>query len=220
MHYWRLGLMAVVTAFMMGMPAIQAASIQDKADNLEISALDLEAKGDLEGAIVKHRAALKLVPNNKAFKENFAKTLNAAAIARHNAKDDATAISYLEEAVALVPNFKAAKDNLIALKGSKLNREGIALMKKPDFPGAVAKFNEVLKLDPNNVPVKINRDIAESQVLMQNGDPDGAVAKLKEAQTLNPNLQIVKDKLAEAQAAADAKAAAEAKKKKEAEENK
>ncbi len=219
MLHWRFGIMAAVAAFMLCMPGIQAASIQDQADDLEIAALDLEAKGDLDTALTKYRDASKLVPKNKAFKENLANCLNKAAIAKHDAKDDTTAIAYLEEAVALLPNFKAAKDNLIALKGSKLNQEGIALMKIPNFEGAVAKFNEVLALDPDNKPVKINRDIAESQILLKNGDPAGAVAKLQEAQTLNPNLQITKDKLAEAQAAADAKAAEYAKKKQAAEKN-
>jgi tetratricopeptide (TPR) repeat protein len=215
MVHWRFGIMAVVAAFMLCMPGVQAASIQDQADDLEISALDLEAKGDLDGAILKHREAVKLVPKNKAFKENFANCLNRAAVAKHEAKDDTTAIAYLEEAVSVLPSFKAAKDNLVALKGAKLNQEGIALLKVPNFQGAVDKFNEVLALDPDNKPAKINRDVAQSELLIQNGDPAGAVAKLQEAVSLDPSRQFLKDELAKAQTAADAKAAEDAKKKQE-----
>lgn len=194
--------------------AIRAASVQDQADELEIAALDLEAKGDLDGAIAKHREALALVPRNKAFKENAAATLYKAAIAKHDAKDDAAAIAYLEEALSLVPSFKPAQQSLAALKTNKLNADGVALVKAGNFQGAVEKFNAVLAVDPDNTAAKINRDVAESQIAMAAGDPETAVAKLTEAVSLDPTRQFLKDKLAEAQAALDAKKAEEEKNKK------
>lgn len=204
---------ALVAAFLAVGPLApspaRAASQHEMADEAEIAALDLEAQGKLDEAIVKHREALKLVPNSKAFKENAARTLNSAAVTKHDAKDDAAAIAYLEEALTLVPNFQAAKDNLAAVKGGKLNQEGVTLLKSGDFVGASAKFTEVLALQPTNKAAKINLDVAQAQIILKD-DPAGAVVKLQDAVALDPSRQFLKDKLAEAQAAADAKAAADA----------
>jgi tetratricopeptide (TPR) repeat protein len=191
-------------------PAFAAAKTSAAADEAEIAAMDLEAAGKLEDAVAKHREAIKLAPNNKAFKENAARTLNNAAIAKHEAKDDVTAISYLEEALALTPNFADAKNNLAALKTGKLNQEGIALLKAGDYAGASAKFSEILTLTPDNKAAKINLDVAQAQLLFKD-NPAGSVEKLKDAVALDPSRQFLKDKLAEAQTAADAKAAEEAK---------
>lgn len=211
MRHWHFWVAAVFAACVSAAPGVQAASIQDQADELEISALDLDAKGDLDGSIAKHREALKLVPKNKAFKENAASTLYKAAVVKHNAKDDATAIAYLQEALTLVPNFKPAQQSLATLKTNSLNQDGVALLKKGDYANAVIKFNEVLAADPENTAAKINRDVAESQIAMAAGDPETAVAKLQEAVSLDSTRQFLKDKLAEAQTALDAKKAEEAK---------
>ena len=216
MRIIRLSIMAVCAALFLATPVIiapaaQATSIKEQADELEIAALDLEAKGDLEGSIAKHREALKLVPNNKGFKENAASTLYKAALAKHDAKDDATAIAYLEEALGLAPNFKVAKESLATLKSGSINQEGIALLKAGNFAGAVEKFQAVLALDPGNKAARVNLDVAESQIAMSAGDPATAVAKLTDAVSLEPTRQFLKDKLAEAQTALDAKKAEEAK---------
>lgn len=218
MRFIRLAATALTAALICAAPAVlaptaHAASVKDQADVLEISALDLEAKGDLDGAIAKHREALKLVPNNRAFKENAASTLYKAAVAKHNAKDDKTAIAYLEEALTLVPNFKPAKESLAVLKSGTLNTEGVALLKAGNFQAAAEKFKAVLDLDSDNKAAKINLDVAESQIAMAAGDPATAVAKLTEAVALDPNHQFLKDKLAEAQTALDAKKAEEEKNK-------
>jgi len=213
MRFSGLSILALAAVFFVAGPLTPsmawAASPHEMGDEAEIAALDLEAQGKLEEAIVKHREAIKLVPNSKAFKENAARTLNAAAVAKHDAKDDTTAIAYLEEALTLVPNFTAAKESLAALKSIKLNQDGIALLKSGDFVGAAAKFAEQLTLQPDNKAAKINLDVAQAQILLKD-DPAGAVAKLQEAVALEPSRQFLKDKLAEAQAAADAKAAADA----------
>jgi tetratricopeptide (TPR) repeat protein len=213
MRFSHLSILTLVSALLMAGPTAHfgawAASPHEMGDEAEIAALDLEAQGKLDDAVVKHREALKLVPNSKAFKENAARTLNAAAIAKHEAKDDATAIAYLEEALVLAPNFAAAKESLAALKSLKLNQDGVALLKASDFAGAAAKFTEQLALQPDNKVAKINLDVAEGQILLKD-DPAGAVAKFQNAVSLDPDRQFLKDKLAEAQAAADAKAAADA----------
>jgi tetratricopeptide (TPR) repeat protein len=213
MRFTHLSFLAVCGALVLAAPGALAASAHEQAEEAEIAALDLEAQGNLEAAIVKHHEALQLVPNNKAFKENAARTLNAAAIAKHDAKDDAAAIAYLEEALSLVPTFKQARQNLASLKTGKLNQEGVTLLKNGDFAGSAAKFSEVLALDPDNKPAKINLDVAQSQLLLKDGDAAGAVARLQEAVSLEPGRQFLKDKLAEAQAVADAKAAEDAKEK-------
>ncbi len=221
MRFYRLrswgGILALVAAFMVTGLGVEgrasAASPHEIGDQAEIAALDLEAQGKLDDAIAKHREAIKLVPNSKAFKENAARTLNAAAIAKHDANDDKTAIAYLEEALVLVPNFKQAKENLALIKVVSLNTEGVKLLKSGDFTNAAAKFTEVLSLQADNKAAKINMDVAQAQLLFKD-DPAGAALKLQDAVTLDPTRQFLKDRLAEAQTAADAKAAAEAKAKK------
>jgi len=208
--------MAVFAAMILAAPHAQAGN--PKADDAEIAALDLEAAGNLDGAIVKHREAVSLAPKNKAFKENFAATLNKAAVAKHDAKDDATAIAYLEEALQVLPNFKAAKDNLAIIKTATLNADGLAMLKAGTYDLAAAKFKEVLSLQPSNTAAKVNLDVAEAQMAMHATPPDPAtaVAKMTDAVSLDPEHQFLKDLLAQAQQAADAKAKADA----EAEKNK
>lgn len=216
MRFARLSVMAVFAAMILAAPHAQAGN--PKADDAEIAALDLEAQGDLDGAIAKHREAVTLAPKNKAFKENFAATLNKAAVAKHDAKDDTTAIAYLEEALQVLPTFKAAKDNLAIIKTGSLNNDGLALLKAANYEGAAAKFKEVLDLQPGNTAAKVNLDVAEAQIAMRATPPDPAtaVAKLNDAVGLDPSHQFLKDLLAQAQQAADAKAKADA----EAEKNK
>lgn len=183
MRLIKLSILAVAAALLVAAPYAMAASPHDQADEAEIAALDLDAAGKFDDALVKHRLALQLWPNNKAFKENFVSTLYKAALAKHDAKDDTTAVALLEEAVTAAPTFKPAQDSLAALKTGKLNQDGIALMKAGNYAGAAAKFTEILKLDPSNKAVKINLDVAEAQLLIKD-DPAGAVAKLQDAVSL------------------------------------
>jgi tetratricopeptide (TPR) repeat protein len=225
MLHWRLGIATLFSAIIMCAPGVQAAeSVGDQADLAEITAMDLERAGNLDGAIAKHREAITLIePIAKyakkvnTFKENFENTLLNAANAKFNTKDNAGATALLEEALALDPAGKFAvtkkvKESLSNLKSGKLNSEGIALLKANDFTGAAAKFKEVLVLDPDNKAVKINLDVAEGQIAMSIGDPATAVAKLQDAANLDPSRQFLKDELAKAQAAVDVKAAEDAKK--------
>jgi tetratricopeptide (TPR) repeat protein len=225
MRLSRLSILAVFATFVMLLPGAQAAeSVGDQADMAEIAAMDLEKAGNYDGAIAKHREAIKLVEAipkyaKKAaiFRENFAITLNNAANAKYNAKDEAGSTALLEEALALDPAgkfkvTKTVKESLAAVKTVKLNSDGIALMKTGDYAGGAAKFQAVLALDPNNKAAKINLDVAEAQIAIAAGDPVAAVAKLQDAITLDPTRQFLKDELAKAQGLADAKAAADAKK--------
>jgi len=225
MRLSRLSILAVFATFVMLLPGAQAAeSVGDQADMAEIDAMDLEKAGNYDGAIAKHREAIKLVEpiakyakKTAIFKENFAITLVNAATAKYNAKDEAGSTALLEEALALDPAgrfkvTKTVKESLAAVKTVKLNSDGIALMKTGDYAGAAAKFAAVLALDPNNKASKINLDVAEAQIAMAAGDPATAVAKLQDAVTRDPTRQFVKDELAKAQGQVDAKAAEDAKK--------
>jgi tetratricopeptide (TPR) repeat protein len=224
MRFSRLGISAVFAAFMMVLPGAQAQSVADQADEAEITAMDLEKAGNLDGAVAKHREAIKLLePIAKyakkvaTFKENFEITLLNAANAKFNAKDQAGAVALLEEALALDPAGKYAvtkkvKESLGAVKSTTLNQDGVNLLKAGNAAGAVEKFKEVLNLDPNNKAARINCDVAEAQVAVAAGDPATAVAKMQDAVSLDPSRQFLQDELAKVKAAADAKAAEDAKK--------
>ncbi|GAA0573989.1 hypothetical protein [Rhizomicrobium electricum] len=224
MRFSRLGISAVFAAFIMVLPGAQAQSIADQADEAEITAMDLEKAGNLDGAVAKHREAIKLLEpiakyakKTATFKENFEITLLNAANAKFNAKDQAGAVALLEEAVALDPAGKYAvtkkvKESLSAVKGASLNQEGVNLLKAGNAAGAVEKFKQVLDLDPTNKAARINCDVAEAQVALTAGDPATAVAKMQDAVSLDPSRQFLQDELTKVKAAADAKAAEDAKK--------
>ena len=62
MRLSRLAVLAVFATFAMLLPGAQAAeSVGDQADMAEIDAMDLEKAGNYDGAIAKHRDALKLI---------------------------------------------------------------------------------------------------------------------------------------------------------------
>lgn len=225
MRFSHLSVLAVFAAFIMVVPGAQAAaSVADQADEAEITALDLEKAGNLDGAIAKHREAIKLIEpiakyakKTATFKENFELTLLNAATAKFNAKDEAGATAFLEEALAQDPASKfgvtkKVKESLAAVKVGKLNQDGVNLLKAGNAAGAAEKFKEVLNLSPDNKAAKINLDVAESLVALAAGDPATAVAKLQDAVSLDPSRQFLKDELAKAQGLADAKAADDAKK--------
>jgi tetratricopeptide (TPR) repeat protein len=223
MRFSRLGFLAMFAAFMAMMPGVQAAeSVGDQADELEITAMDLERAGNLDGAIAKHRAAIALIEpvaryaaKVRTFKENFANTLLNAATGRYNAHDEAGSTALLEEALALDPAGRSAvtrrvRESLAVVKSGKLNQEGVALMHTGNYQAAAAKFREVLTLDATNRAARINLDVAESELAMAAGDPATAVTKLQDALTLDPDRQLLKDQLVKAQTAAATKAAEEA----------
>jgi tetratricopeptide (TPR) repeat protein len=224
MLFSRLGISVAFAAFMMVLPGAQAQSVADKADEAEITAMDLEKAGNLDGAVAKHREAIKLLePIAKyakkvaTFKENFEITLLNAANAKFNAKDQAGAAALLEEALALDPAGKNAltkkvKESLAAVKSTSLNQEGVDLLKAGNAAAAVEKFKQVLDLDPTNKAARVNCDVAEAQVALAAGDPATALVKMQDAVNLEPSRQFLQDGLAKIKEAAEAKAAADAKK--------
>ncbi len=172
----------------------------EQATQLALDAIDLQQKGDFDGAIVKYRQAVQLYPKGKAFRQNLAEALNAAGVVKYQAKDYATAISDFQEALATVPNFERAKANLAIAKGEQLNSEGMVLFKNGDFVGAVEKFNAALVAEPGYKNAIVNRDAAEAEIAMAKGEPAIAVEKLQEAVSI-ASTPFLQNKLAQAQAA-------------------
>ena len=207
----RASIPVLVGALLLLTPAAHAASAYDEATQLELDGMDLQQKGDLDGAIAKYRQACQLYPKDAAFHQNLATALNDAGAAKYQAKDYGTAIADFQEALTNVPNFERAKTNLAMVKGEELNNEGMALFKNGDFANALLKFNAALEAEPGYKGAIVNRDAAEAQIAMKAGDPATAVAKLQEAVSI-ASTPFLQGKLAEAQAAL---AALEAEKQKE-----
>lgn len=207
----RFSIPVVLAAMVLSAPAAQAATAAyDEATQLELDAMDLQQKGDFDNALAKYRQAVQVYPKDKAFKDNLIEALNAAGVAKYQAKDYAAAIADFQEALSLRPGFDKAKANLAIVQADQLNGEGMTLFKNGDFAGAVEKFKQALAAQPDNKSALCNRDAAEAEIMMTGNDPDGAVAKLQEALTVQPNSAFLQGRLAKAQDAAAAKAKAEA----------
>jgi tetratricopeptide (TPR) repeat protein len=190
-------------------PAMHANAVYDQASQLEIDAFDLQQKGDLAGAIAKHREAVQLYPQSKAFKQNLAQALNDAGVAKYQAKDYPGAIALLQEALSNVPTFDRAKANLSMAQADQFNAEGMVLFKNGDFVNAVEKFKQALAAEPGYKNALVNRDAAEAEIASKAGDFATAVVKLQEA-VATASTPFLVDKLAKAQAAlAEQQAAAE-----------
>lgn len=213
-----IGITAVAAAFVLLAPssvARAANSAYDQASQLEIDAMDLQAKGDLDNALVKYRQAVQIYPKSKAYKENLANALNAAGVNKYQAKDYAGAIALFNEALDNVPNFQRAKDNLAIAQGDQGSAQGMAQFKAGDYAGAAATFDLVVKAQPNNKGALANRDAAQAELAIKAGDFATAVAKLQEALAAAPGNTFLTQRLQEAQAAlADAQAKAEKEKQK------
>lgn len=194
-------LLILAGAMMAPMPASYAASsAYDQATQLELDGMDLQQKGDLDGAIAKYRQAVQLYPKDNAFHQNLAQALNDAGAAKYRAKDYPGAIADFQEALANAPNFDRAKTNLSIAEGDVLNDQGMAMFKNGDFAGAVQKFDAALVAEPGFKSATVNRDAAEAEIAMKAGDPATAVAKLQEAVSIAPT-PFLQDHLAKAQAA-------------------
>jgi len=207
----RFSIAAVLAALVLAAPAAYGVTAAyEEATQLELDAMDLQQKGDFDGALAKYRQAVQVYPKDKAFRENLIEALNAAGVAKYQSKNYAAAIALFQEVLALAPKHEKAKANLAVAESEQLNGEGLALYKSSDFAGAVDKFNQALAIAPEYKNALGNRDAAEAEILMKNGDPASAVAKLQEALSIMPNNAFLQGRLAKAQTAADAKAREEA----------
>jgi tetratricopeptide (TPR) repeat protein len=193
-------------------PAQAASANKEQVEQLEIQALDLEDKGDFEGACAKFRAAYALKPNDKALKQNFADALNSAGVTLFGNKDYAGASAHFTEALTLVPNFNVAKVNLGKVTSAQANIDGNALYKAGNVAAAKEKYATAAAADPSNISAKANLATTEADLLVTAGDLVGAVAKRQEALGYAPDNANLKQRLAEAQAALAAKQAEDAKK--------
>jgi len=124
----------------------------------------LENKGDLGGAIVEYREALRLNPNNDDAHVNLG-------IALGEKGDWDGQLREGREALRLNPKNEDAH---VAL--------GVALGQKGDWDEGIAEFRELLRLNPKNGMAHV----ALGHGLGKNGDWDGAIAEYREALRLNP----------------------------------
>mgnify|MGYP000982543448 CR=1 FL=1 len=124
----------------------------------------LADKGDLTGAIVTYREALRINPNNAPVRNNLG---NALA----NTGDVVGGIAELQESIRLDPKFFYPHYNL----GNNLYEMG-------DFKGAELAFRTAARLNPRAARIQTRLGDA----LRDNGDAKGAEAAYQEALRLEP----------------------------------
>ncbi len=158
----------------------------------------LLAKGELDGAIVAYREALRIQPNLAYAHFNLGNALrlkgrldeaiiewretircqpglavahNCIGMALVFKRDLDGAVASLREAIRLQPNYADAHDNL-----------GTALACKGELEGAIASHSEAIRLQPNHVNAQANFGNA----LLVKGDLEGAIAAYRQALRLQP----------------------------------
>src|SRR5205807_848437 len=127
----------------------------------------LAAKGDLEGAIVEFRAALRINPNFFEAHNNLGN-----ALLEHVDVEDA--IAEYRAALRINPNFAEPHYNL----------GKVLLEAKGDVEGALAECRAALRINPNFAEAHGNLGNA----LRAKGDAEGAIAEYRAALRINPNL--------------------------------
>jgi protein O-GlcNAc transferase len=130
---------------------------------------------DQLGAAVDHlRAAEKLDPTDQS-------SLNALQIAlRRQGRMQEAEAEKQRLANLLLEKDRASQDSVAAVK---LNNDGAALEKAGDFPGALAKYAEALKLYPSHPGIRVNYAV----MLLRLGRWTEGLTQLHEAAQRNPN---------------------------------
>ncbi len=139
----------------------------------------LEDRGDLDGAILHYRAALRLNPQYCLAHSNLGNALvNIGKLDQ--------AIRHYREALRLNPEFVLAQNSL-----------GVALAKKGSLEEAIAHYQEAIRLDPKYALAHSNLGVA----FMEQGRLDEALERCRQAAKLRPkhaeiqnNLGVVLDR--------------------------
>ena len=133
----------------------------------------LQAKNDLEGAIVEYRAAVKLRPAD-AVANN---ALGAALVA---ASHEGEGVQYLQAALKARPDYFDAHYNL-----------GLALAAQNEFDKAAAELQAAHQLQPQDAAVEANLGTALAEL----GRLAEAKAHLEHSLQIDPNQPIAKENL-------------------------
>ncbi|HMF11829.1 MAG TPA: tetratricopeptide repeat protein [Gemmataceae bacterium] len=159
----------------------------------------LYTKRDLDGAIVEYQKAHGLDPKSGLILSNWGQALarkkdRKSALAKHREAVEidpncATARIRLGRALSTegnlegaVDQFKAAIGRDAAKKAASLTAWGVALWKRQDNDGALAKYEEAIKADPDHGPAHTNRGV----VLWNRNQKDEAMTEFLEGVRLDP----------------------------------
>lgn len=181
------------------------ASAQSATSNANLSphfrsAVALENKGDVDGAISEYRLAIKDTPNHADSHYNLARLLEMAK------RDHDAAIAEYREALRLRPDDPDVHNNL-----------GLSLKNKGDLDSAAREYRETFRLNPNNAEAHINlgnvfylqknlkaatteyrsaiqadptnaaAHMSMANILDDQGETDGAIGEYEEAIHLQPD---------------------------------
>ena len=181
------------------------ASAQPDTSNANLSphfrtAVALEHKSDVDGAISEYRLAIRDTPNHADSHYNLGRLLEMAK------RDHDAAIAEFREALRLRPDDPDVRNNL-----------GLSLKNKGDLEGAAREYREALRLNPNHADAHVNlgnvfylqknskaateeyraailadpsnaaAHMSLANALDDSGDTDGAIAEYKAAIHLQPD---------------------------------
>jgi tetratricopeptide (TPR) repeat protein len=139
------------------------------------------------------------VPDPSSNRLQRAKALNDEGIAASNRGDLTTAISKYRQALALLPNSRVIRSNLVWA-------EAAVLTMQHDYARAAAKFEEAVVLNPSRAE-KIRGEMARAATrannegvdLFEKGNLQAAITTLKQALALNPKDNVIHGNLSLAQ---------------------
>jgi tetratricopeptide (TPR) repeat protein len=153
-----------------GYTPVTVAAKPKPVDDLIVSAVSKESKGDYRGILADMNRAI-------AIDSQQARLYYIRGIAKSELDDSQGAVADYNRAIQLNPNDADAYYNRGILKKNKLN----------DSQGALADYNRAIQLNPNAANAHYNRGILKNEKL---NDSQGAVADFNQAIQLNPNNAI------------------------------
>ena len=147
-----------------------------------------------EEYLTQHQPHLAVEPLQKAYhlSPQDHSILNALQKALRQDGQDKEADEVKQQLSALLAQDEA--DTLVDIKAVKLNNEGAQLQSAGDLHGALEKYAAASRLEPKNVPIRVNYAVA----MLRLGNWTDGLNELRESLLLDPHNSKIRSALRDA----------------------
>lgn len=197
---------AGIAVSMMAGPAMaqSQAARHRAADALALQAYNRMDQGDLEGAILKFRAAHKLNPKDKSIRVHLAEILTATGVSQYQAHHNAAAAARFQEALSLDPQFTRAHEYLSKVQFLQFYAQATKFYAAGDLLAARKKFALAVAAEPEHADAQAMLATTEADLMTLDATESSlktAITKREKAQRLMPGNRELQQKLADSRTA-------------------